>query len=63
MLGLDRTRLVSALTYLFMALFVTSGIVSFRYRRSMRGAAIFLYLALLVGVLAWIALWAAGYSP
>jgi hypothetical protein len=63
MLGLDRARLVSALTYLVMALFVATGVVSLRYHRSMRGAAVFLYLALLVGVLAWVALWAAGYSP
>lgn len=43
MLGLDRVQAIQALTYLVAALFLSGGLVSARYRRRFRWAAIGLY--------------------
>jgi hypothetical protein len=59
---LDRAQLISALTYLVIALFVLTGMVSLRHRATVRRSAVLLYLAVLAGVVIWVALWAAGLA-
>ncbi len=57
---LDQSRLLSALTYAAIALFLAVGIVSARYRRGLRRAAIIAYLATLAVALAAAAAWVIG---
>ena len=60
MLGLDRVEAIQALTYLVIALFVSGGLVSARYRRQFRWAAIGLYGAAMALALAAVGMWLAG---
>jgi hypothetical protein len=60
MFDLDQDRLLGALTYLLIALFLASGVVSVRARRGFRRAAIALYVAVLALVLLLVGLWLAG---
>jgi len=59
-LGLDRVQAMQALTYVVMALFITSGVVSARYRRQMGWAAFGLYGVAAVVALVWVGAWLAG---
>jgi hypothetical protein len=60
MTGLDRGQALQALTYLVMVFFVGGGVVSARYRRGMRGAAIGLYGIGGALALVWVAVWLFG---
>jgi hypothetical protein len=60
MMGLDRTQAMQALTYLVMACFVAGGVVSARYRRRMRAAAIALYGVAAALALTEVAVWLVG---
>jgi hypothetical protein len=62
MVDLNRNRMIAALTYLIIAVFLASRFGSLRGRSWMRRAAIALYLAALAGVLALVGLWAAGFG-
>lgn len=59
MLGLDQGEAVQALAYLVMALFVAGGVVSARYRRQFRWAAIGLYGVAMALALAAVGMWLA----
>ncbi len=60
MLGLDQTQAIQALTYLVMAFFVAGAVVSARYRRQMRWAAIGLYAVAMALALVGAAVWLVG---
>jgi hypothetical protein len=60
MFDLDQNRLLGALTSLVIALFLASGVASFRARRGFRRAAIAVYVAALAAVLVLVGLWLAG---
>lgn len=60
MLGLDRAEAMQALSYLVMALFVAGGVVTARYRRQFKWAAIGLYGVGVAVALLWVAVWLAG---
>jgi hypothetical protein len=62
MFDLDQNRLLGALTYLFIALFLASGVASIRARRGFRRTAIALYVAALALVLVLVGLWLAGIN-
>jgi len=60
MLDLGRARLFQALSCVVLALFLSAGFVSARYRRGLRWVTIGVYLAAVATVLVWIGLWLAG---
>lgn len=57
---LDRAQLMQALSYIIIVLFLSGGLVSARYRRQMRWAAIGLYAAAVALALVWVGMWLAG---
>lgn len=59
-MDLDQGQTIQALTYLAMAFFVGGGLVSARYRRQMRWAAIALYAAALAAALIGVGVWLRG---
>jgi hypothetical protein len=56
-MNLDRMQAIQALSYLVMAFFVAGGIVSARWRRQMRWAAIGLYGVAVVLALVAVGIW------
>jgi len=61
--GFDRQRLIGVLITLATALFLMAVAPRFPYRRAARRAAIVVYGAALVGVVAWVVLWSFGVVP
>ena len=59
-MSFDRAQGMQALTYLAMVFFVAGGLVSARYRRHMRWAAIGLYGLAVAAALVMAALWLLG---
>jgi hypothetical protein len=59
----DRQRLIGVLITLATALFLMAVAPGFPYRRAARRAAIVVYGAALIGVVAWVVLWLLGVAP
>jgi hypothetical protein len=60
MMGFDRAQAVGALSYLVIAFFLAGGVVSARYRRPLRWAALGLYGVAMALALAAVGMWLAG---
>lgn len=59
-MSFDRAGALQALSYLVMAFFVAGGVVSARWRRPVRWAAIALYAAGMAAALVWVGVWLFG---
>ncbi|HEY1795479.1 MAG TPA: hypothetical protein VGG57_05115 [Stellaceae bacterium] len=59
-MNFDRAQGLQALSYLVMAFFVAGGVVSGRWRRRMKWAAIALYGAGVALALVWVGVWFFG---